>query len=522
MEVRIEHCERSWILNFLNGNDSSWIGTVDCCIGKGAMEPDFGDEISAENNEALRIADAPTPSLTFTLKHPRSGETRVLTNGDPDLSAKLDALIDDGFIEPFAAALKFESGKPGSPDILSKLLVALEVHQGRYSDAAARGRAIIEREGCPENLRMTIALAHHYAGLFEDAYRILEEGGQSDHTYQMACCAARLGKYAVALGHLIKATATSETNRVRSLLDEDFDPLWEHFATDAANFRECALLASPAMARCFGRVPPYDGSLDYLDHFDFARLPERLRPAVKAQVISSIYSPRQPGDRGYDDGLSTELFHFRVTEGLNRRMRATAAWDMAKRAMLVLAEAETCAAAGNMMHARWHLSEIVRNLPNAASDIKGYCVNEKLRRLADEFSAVEAFRPRFTCDAAAAYESKNIDGLAEILKSCPPPLLSLGMIQIFHGHLALAAGDTENAIHAYLAAADCWPDDAAPFHNAAMALAKLGWWDEAAAVVARAPVSFHDIEVCRSTARIVAARSLTLDGVAAPTTPGAG
>jgi hypothetical protein len=91
-------------------------------------------------------------------------------------------------------------------------------------------------------------------------------------------------------------------------------------------------------------------------------------------------------------------------------------------------------------------------------------------------------------------------------------------LPVLHGHLALAAGDTENAIHAYLAAAACWPDDAAPFHNAAMALAKLGRWDEAAAVVARAPASFHNIEVCRSTERIVAARSLTVDDAAVPKT----
>ncbi len=509
MVVTSKHCDQEWLLNFLNGNDSSWIQTVDCCIGKGAMEPDFGDEISAENNEALRIAYAPMPAVTFALKHPLSGEERLVTNNRDDHSSNLDTLVEEGFAEPLAAALKIESEKPGSPGIISTVLVALEVHLRRYDDAAARGRAIIQRKGCPERLRMTIALALHYAGLSEEAYRLLEEGGQPDHVYQMACCAARMGKHTVALGHLIEATATSETNRVRSLLDEDFDPLWEHFDTGAANFQECALLASPAMARCFGPVPPYDGSLDYLDHFDFARLPERLRPAVKARFVLSTYVPRQPGDLGYDDGLSTELFHFRVTEGLNRRMRASAAWDMAKRAMLVLAEAETCAAAGNMMHSRWHVSEIVRNLPNAASDIRSYCVNEKLHRLADEFSAVEAFRPRFTCDAAASYETKDLNRLAEILKSCPPRLLSLGMIQIYHGHLALAAGDTVSAIQAYLAAADCWPDDAAPFHNAAMELAELGRWDEAESVVARAPASFHDLEVCRITARIVAARSLT-------------
>jgi hypothetical protein len=89
---------------------------------------------------------------------------------------------------------------------------------------------------------------------------------------------------------------------------------------------------------------------------------------------------------------------------------------------------------------------------------------------------------------------------------------------VLRGHFALAADDPETAIHAYLAAADCWPDDAAPFHNAAMALAKRGRWNEAAAVVARAPASFHNIEVCRSTARIVAARSLTVDDAAVPKT----
>lgn len=167
------------------------------------------------------------------------------------------------------------------------------------------------------------------------------------------------------------------------------------------------------------------------------------------------------------------------------------------------------AAVGNMMRARWHLSEIVLTLSNAESDIKGYCVNETLRRPADEFCAAEAFRPRLICDVAVAYETKDLDGLAEMLKTCPPALLSLEMIQIYCGHLIPAANDTKNAIHAYLAAAACWPDDAAPFHNTAIELAELGRWDEAAAVVARAPASFHDIEVCRFTARFVAARSLT-------------
>ena len=147
-------------------------------------------------------------------------------------------------------------------------------------------------------------------------------------------------------------------------------------------------------------------------------------------------------------------------------------------------------------------------MPNAARDITGHCVHPGLRRLAKEFGAVERLRPRFTCDAAAAYDAKDLEGLAEVLKSCPPPLLSLGLIQIYHGHLALAADDTENAIHAYLAAANSWPGDAAPFYNAAIELAELGRWDEAAAVVARAPASFQNIEVCRSTARIIWARCL--------------
>lgn len=474
------------------------------------------------HQEKRGVAPRALPPLTLTLKHPSSGEERAVTVGGISFSSTLDTLVDEGFAGPLIAALEAECKKPAPRYSIFVTLLTLELHQARYAEAAARGAMMIQKEGSPDWLRMSVALAHHYAGLPEDAYRILEESGRPDHAYQMACCAAGMGRHAVALAHLSAATETSEPNRVRSLLDEDFDPLWEHFTTGAANFKECALLASPEMARCFGPVPPYDGSLDYLDHFDFARLPERLRPAVKAQLLLSTYVPRQPSDRGYDDGLSTELFHFRVTEGLKRRMRATAAWDMAKRAMLVLAEAETCAAAGNMMHARWHLSEIVRNLPNAASDIKGYCTNEKLRRLADEFSAVEALRPRFTCDAAAACETKDFNRLAEILKSCPPVLLSLGLIQNFHGHLALATGDIENAIHAYLAAAKCWPEDAAPFQNAAMGLAELSRWEDAESVIARAPTSFHGIEICRTTARVVAARSLTVDGESAPTTPASG
>lgn len=453
----------------------------------------------------------PTPSrppLVFVLSHPSSGEERVVTFGGSPFGATLDALVAEGFSAPLIAALEPESKKPTASYAIFATLLALEIYERRYVEAAARGRSIISNEGFPESIRMSVALAYHYAGLPADAYLILQEGGNPAHTYQMACCAARMGQYSLAIEHLVDATAKSETNRVRSLLDEDFDPLWEHFASGTADMHECVLLASPSMARCFGPVPEYDGGLDYLDHFDFARLPERLRLAVKPRIFSATFVARQPGDRDYDDGLSNELFSFRLTEGVNRRERATAAWNMAKQATLVLAEAETCAAAGNMMYARWHLSEIVRNLPNTASDIMGYCVNEKLRLLAHEFCAVERFRPRFTADAAGAYEAKDLNLLAEILKSCPPPLLSLGMIQIYHGHLALAAGDTETAIHAYCAAADSWPEDAAPFHNAAMELAELGRWEEAAAVVARAPASFHDIEVCRTTAQMVAAGHL--------------
>jgi tetratricopeptide (TPR) repeat protein len=378
---------------------------------------------------------------------------------------------------------------------------------------------MIQEEGSPEWLRMTVALAHHFAGLPADAYRILEEGGKPEHAYQMACCAARMGRYSVSLEHLIEAIELSEANRVRALLDEDFEPLWEHFASGAANFQECTLLASRSISRCFEPVPAYDGSQDYFDHFDFQRLSEHLRSAVRPRLLSSTYVARQPGDRGYDDQLSNELFCFRVTEGVNRRGRATAAWDMARRAMLVLTEAETCATAGNMMYARWHLSEILRNLPIAAADIGGYCVNEKLRLLADEFGTVEEFRPRFTADASAAYEAKDLNRLAEILKSCPPPLLSLGIIQIYNGHLALAAGDKETAIHAYLAAADCWPDDAAPVHNAALALAEIGRWDEAAELIAHAPLSFKEVGVAQSLAAKVASRDLNFNPSAASHKP---
>ena len=465
-----------------------------------------------KNNLPLGATGRAPRSITLDLTDPISHAKRSITlDLNQPLAARLDTIVDEGFGSSLCDALEAEAAKPDALLFVWCLLIPLEIHERRYLKAALRGRTLIERDALPDLLRVSVALAHHYAGLPGEAYELLVEDHRPFDEFQLACCAARMGKHSVALEHLIKATATSETNRVRALLDEDFDPLWEHFDTGAANFQECALLASPGMAHCFGPVPPYDGSLDYLDHFDFARLPERLRPAVKARFALSIYAPRRPGDRSYDDALSTELFHFRITEGVNRRLRATAAWDMAKRALLVLAEAETCAGAGNMMHARWHLSEIVRNFPNAAGDISGHCVNPGLRRLADEFGAVENLRPRFTCDAAGAYEAGDFGSLAEVLKSCPPPLLSLGMIQIYHGHLAMSVGDTENAVHAYLAAAISWPNDAAPFHNAANQLAELGRWDEAATGVARAPATFHEIEVCRATELMIATRNRKSD-----------
>jgi tetratricopeptide (TPR) repeat protein len=466
-----------------------------------------------KNNLDPAANPAPRPSITFVAPDFTSDVALALElTDDESLGDTVNALVDAGLTESLRASVEPEPNDSPAFPMAQRILLALDIFEHRYAEAARRGHDLVTAGLGARVGFMRIALAHHYSQMPAEAYRILEESGRPMSDYQMACCAARMGKHSLAMEHLIKTTAASEPNRIRALLDEDFEPLWAHFAFGGATFHDCYILSSPPMARLFEPVPPYDPSWDYYDHFDLARLPKRLWPAVKPQVLLATYIARVPGDRGYDDELSTALFTFRVADGINRRGRATIAWKMAMTVFGALGAAEKAAAKGDMMHARRHLTGIIGTFPHAASDIDICCSDAKLRLLATEFKAVEAARPRFIAESTEAYEKRDAARLREILKSCPPSVLSLGVIQMFNGHLAGADGDKETAIQAYSAAAHCWPDDAAPFHNAAQALAQLGRWDEAAELIARAPGSFHEVELCRVLVNAVAKRSLTGQG----------
>jgi hypothetical protein len=122
-------------------------------------------------------------------------------------------------------------------------------------------------------------------------------------------------------------------------------------------------------------------------------------------------------------------------------------------------------------------------------------------------AAVEAAHPGFIAGFGSAHLCHDGDAMLEILKTTPERIQCLGTIQMANGHYAATVGDKEGAVAAYLAAACCWPNDPAPFHNAAQTLAELGLWEKAAAVIAGAPSAFHEIAQGRKLARAVKARS---------------
>ncbi len=328
-------------------------------------------------------------SITVAIKEPMSGEDRLITlKIDGSLAKKIEELIDAGFAGALCDALEVEADKPEAKLFVWELLIRLEIHEARYEEAAARGRYLRERKLLrpDSSMRLIVALAHQYAGRLGEAYAIMAENYRPSYDYQMACCAARMGWHSVAIGHLIKAAAISDANHSRCMFDEDLVPLWEYFISGEANFRDCVLIISPEIAPCFKLETSESNEWGFLDHFDFAKVPERLRPAIRSIFFHVVYVPRQPGDRGYDPKLGNALHHFRSHGILERIGRAKHVQGIARFILNLFAKAEMEAEAGNMESACEHLRVIISYFPNAAMDLKVFCQNKKLRLLASELS----------------------------------------------------------------------------------------------------------------------------------------
>jgi len=267
----------------------------------------------------------------------------------------MNQLVDDGLAVALRAALAAVSPDLPRPalNLASFVLFLVECHAGAYMEAANRGLGMIAAGTMPKAGQLHVALALNYAGMSAEAYHFLAEANRPKGDYQLACCASRIGDYEVALGHLIRAIEIDPAAVVSRIpIDLDFAPMWEHFITGAATFRECAMLHSPLMDLCWSEIAGFDKPGSYLDHFDYARLPERLRPAVKAHVGLFVYRARGAGDRGYDVNLAGELAEFLARDAAERLATSQAAVSAAAIPLKMLLAANALAESGDIMHAR--------------------------------------------------------------------------------------------------------------------------------------------------------------------------
>ena len=494
------------LLARLNGNDGSWVLTVDTSMGKEGVEPDFGDV-----TPTVEAITSVNPALSLQLTDPVTGSVRsVELVPDCTLCGTLNELVDEGLASPLRAALAaLPPDLPGPARNLSSfVLLLLDCNTGAYTEAADRGLAMNAAGIMPKAGQLHVALALNYAGRPDEAYDILAKADRPKGDYQLACCASRIANYEVALGHLIRAVEIDPAVSVSRIpIDVDFAPMWEHFINGAATIGECVMLHSPLLDVCWAEIAGFDKPCSYLDHFDYARLPARLRPAVKANVGLFVYRARVAGDPRYDVNLASELAEFLARDAAERLATSQAAVSAAAIPLKMLLAANALAESGDIMHARWGLLHLAKDYPKTVLDFGSFCKNLQLRVVATELAAVEAARPGFIADFGSAFLSRDGVAMLEILKTLPGRVQCLGTIQMGHGHYACAIGDNEGAVAAYLAAAHCWPNDPAPFHNAAQALAELGRWEEAAAVITGAPAAFHEIEQGRKLASAIEARS---------------
>jgi tetratricopeptide (TPR) repeat protein len=331
------------------------------------------NNLTPEIQDHEDVADNVNPYLSLHLADPATGlvhDVELLADGT--LIGMLNRLVDDGLAAPLRAALA--ALPPDLPwparNLASFVLFLLECNIGAYAEAAERGLAMNAAGTMPKVAQLHVALALNYAGRPDEAYDFLAGTDRPTGDYQLACCASRFGNYEVALDHLIRAIKIDPASVVSRIpIDVDFAPMWEHFAKGAATIRECAMLRSPLLDLCWQETAGFDKPGSYLDHFDYARLPERLRPAVKANVGLFVYRARVAGDRGYDVDLATELAEFLARDAADRLAASQTAVNAAAIPLQMLLAADGLAESGDIMHARWGLLHLAKDYPNTVSDI---------------------------------------------------------------------------------------------------------------------------------------------------------
>lgn len=377
-------------------------------------------------------------------------------------------------------------------DLAQRVLMALDIIEHGCPVAADRGLRLIVAGRASSHTVLITALCRHYMGRTRDAFQLLLDHHHPIFDYQLACCAADLGWAPVALQRLALARDKTPSVATRAIVDVDFRGLWGHFRSGAATLEECHLLCGASFDLLRAQAEnPSSLPFEFLDHFDYAELPDELRQVVRLAPLLVVFKQACKTDE--DKHALESWWRDRVATAAVLFGEASISAH-AKVIGAQIGYAEAAAERGDMMAARWHCQYVLDLDPRQISNLLERARHPELRALLEGYHKVHTAAPGFFKEFEQAMKDHSAERALAALSGLPDSLLGNPWIEHRHSRILRVLGRHAASLRALLAVMAGWPDDAMPYFNSVVELADLGQWDAAELILEHVPESFWRVK----------------------------
>ena len=388
-----------------------------------------------------------------------------------------------------ALALERDASDGDTTGPAAEWCALLAFNCGEFDSVATRGQ---REPRFPETSPAIsfVALSLHYLGRHAEAVealapRLRRYDRPHDH-YQMACFLAQAGRADEAVAQLLQSLPHCRDDRLKTWIDGDLKRLWPMLAEGKFSLETAHRLLEMEFDTLREWQPTRREEWP-IDPPNFNDLPARLRPlfdpvpqAGAHRLIpgASLAAPAlvERLDKWACDEIAASQRAFDVGHGIALRLvldaqpyYAQAAWH----------RRDLCAL-------RQHVHWAVRHDPARIHEFEGI---PGIEPLLDEVRQMLASDPEFFAklERVCHVLAHDTDAALEILESLPREWSSHPLVLMHHTYVLMAESRHTEALAVLLRVCDQWPDDVAPFFNAARMAIRLGEVEIILKIHARAP-----------------------------------
>lgn len=360
---------------------------------------------------------------------------------------------------------------------------------GDFASVAARGLREPRFPGTSRVLYV-IATALHYLGRYDEAVEILSPllASHSDPVdrFQMACFLAQAGRVDEAVEHLFRSLPSYRKERDKTWIDGDLKRLWPILAEGRFLLATAHRLVESEF-EILREWQPGRNETWALDTTLFNDLPTALRPLFgtvsrmgeyRLHPVATLAAPAlaERFEQWVRNEIAASQRAFDVARGIALRrvldaqpLYAQAAWG--RRDLYALRQ-----------HVHWAVGQ-------DPARIHGFAHIAGIGPLLDEVRRMLASDAEFfvKLERSCQVLADDSDAARGILDSLPDEWGSHPLVLMHHTYVLMAENRPLEALALQLRVCDQWPDDAAPFCNAARMAIQFGLGEIVPKIHARAP-----------------------------------